>query len=229
MHTLCFGPDSGEGQPLGPEFMDNGRLWWPGGHTEAVTWWSISIVLPAYNEEAVIARKVADCLAAAERFCPIFEVIVVDDGSRDRTGAIVDELAASDARVVALHHSLNRGYGTALRIGVSAARGELLSSWTAMGTSARRSWPTCCEYRKNTLISSCWAVGRGGAIRGCGASTPGAGNKPSEWPWASGAFAMLTAPSSSSPRTSSGPVYSTREERSSMPSCSRRCVVWVCR
>lgn len=87
---------------------------------------SISMVLPAYNEESVIAETVRICLLAAEQYCPNVEVIVVDDGSRDRTGAILDEMAAQDSRVRVIHHMPNRGYGAALLSGFAAAHGELL-------------------------------------------------------------------------------------------------------
>jgi glycosyltransferase involved in cell wall biosynthesis len=83
-------------------------------------------VLPAYNEEMVIADKVAACLRVAECYCPSVAVIVVDDGSRDRTGAIIDALAKNDSRVVPVHHPTNRGYGAAVRSGFAAARTELL-------------------------------------------------------------------------------------------------------
>ena len=60
---------------------------------------SLSVVLPAYNEESVIAQTVQRCVDVLSVLAPDFEVIVVNDGSRDRTGAIVDELATSIPRV----------------------------------------------------------------------------------------------------------------------------------
>src|SRR5260370_26027140 len=87
---------------------------------------SISIVLPAYNEEMVIADTVATCLRAAERYCPNVAVIVVNDGSRDRTGAIIYALATKDARVVPVHHPTNRGYGAAFLACFAAAHTDLL-------------------------------------------------------------------------------------------------------
>jgi glycosyltransferase involved in cell wall biosynthesis len=83
-------------------------------------------VLPAYNEEMVIDDTVAAYLRAAECYCPSVAVIIVNDGSRDRTGAIIDALATKDARVVPVHHSTNRGYGAAVLSGFAAARTELL-------------------------------------------------------------------------------------------------------
>lgn len=86
----------------------------------------ISFVLPAYNEEAVIAETIEACLGAVARWCPNAEVIVVDDGSRDQTGRIVDDYAAANATVVAVHNRPNRGYGGALRAGFGAARGAYI-------------------------------------------------------------------------------------------------------
>src|SRR5215813_325484 len=54
---------------------------------------SLAVVLPAYNEEAVIAETVRVCVQVLSIVAPDFEVIVVNDGSRDHTGAIADELA----------------------------------------------------------------------------------------------------------------------------------------
>ncbi len=55
-----------------------------------------------------------------------FEIIAVDDGSRDATPEIADRLAAADSRVRVVHHEVNQGYGAALRSGMRAARHELV-------------------------------------------------------------------------------------------------------
>ncbi len=85
----------------------------------------ISVVLPAYNEEAVIARTVGRCVEVLSVVAPDFEVIVVDDGSRDRTGELADELAAADPRVRVVHNRPNKGYGGALMAGFAAATKSL--------------------------------------------------------------------------------------------------------
>ncbi|MBA3823544.1 MAG: glycosyltransferase family 2 protein [Ktedonobacterales bacterium] len=84
----------------------------------------LSIVLPAYNEEAIIGGTIWDCLRLTQHFCPNVEVIVVNDGSRDATGAIINEWAARDARVRAVDLVPNQGYGGALMAGFNAAEGE---------------------------------------------------------------------------------------------------------
>ena len=81
----------------------------------------VSIVLPAYDEEPNIAEAVSQATRTAERLFREHEVIVVDDGSTDRTAAIVGEVAAKDPRVRLVTHPANRGYGEALRSGFLAA------------------------------------------------------------------------------------------------------------
>lgn len=85
----------------------------------------LSVVLPAYNEEAIIAQTVHACAETLARLAPDYEIVVVDDGSRDRTGQIADELAAANLRVRVVHNQPNRGYGGALIAGFDAASKEL--------------------------------------------------------------------------------------------------------
>ncbi len=83
---------------------------------------SLSFFFPAYNEEGNVEAVVRDGLATLTRFADDIEVIVVDDGSRDRTPQIADRLAAEDPRVRVVHHPKNRGYGGAVRSGLEASR-----------------------------------------------------------------------------------------------------------
>lgn len=87
---------------------------------------SLSLVLPAFNEEANIEAVVQDSLATLPAFADAFEIIVVDDGSRDRTGEIVARLAAGNDRVRLVSHERNRGYGAALISGFDASTGEFV-------------------------------------------------------------------------------------------------------
>lgn len=82
----------------------------------------ISVFLPAHNEEANIERVVRGFCAELPKVADDYEVIVVDDGSRDRTGAIGDAMAAADSHVRVVHHPVNRGYGGAVISGIRAAR-----------------------------------------------------------------------------------------------------------
>jgi glycosyltransferase involved in cell wall biosynthesis len=87
---------------------------------------SLTLVLPAFNEEANIDAVVQDSLATLPTYVDSYEIIVVDDGSRDRTGEIVAGLAAGDDRVRLVSHGRNRGYGAALISGFAASTGEFV-------------------------------------------------------------------------------------------------------
>jgi glycosyltransferase involved in cell wall biosynthesis len=88
----------------------------------------LSYFFPAHNEEANLEGLVAEALETLPSLADTFEIIAVDDGSRDRTAEIADRLAAAHPDVVrVVHHPVNRGYGGALRSGFEASRYELLA------------------------------------------------------------------------------------------------------
>lgn len=82
----------------------------------------LSIFFPCYNEEGNVERVVRAALSAAQRYAETFEIIIVDDGSRDATGEIADRLAAEIPQVRAVHNRPNRGYGGAVARGLAEAR-----------------------------------------------------------------------------------------------------------
>ncbi|HEU0051279.1 MAG TPA: dolichyl-phosphate beta-glucosyltransferase [Patescibacteria group bacterium] len=85
-----------------------------------------SIIIPAYNEEKKIEYAVREVSHAFARFGATYEIIVVDDGSRDRTGLIVRKLAKSIPYLRLIRHRKNSGKGAAIKTGVRHARGRLL-------------------------------------------------------------------------------------------------------
>lgn len=82
----------------------------------------LSIVLPCRDEADNIEAMVEDACAAARRVADAFEVVVVDDGSTDATLSIARALAERSRQVQVVVHSVNRGYGAAVRSGFDAAR-----------------------------------------------------------------------------------------------------------
>ncbi len=88
----------------------------------------LSYFFPAHNEEANLEGLVDEALAALPAIAETFEIIAVDDGSRDRTPEIANELAARHPGIVrAVHHPTNQGYGAALRSGFAASRHDLVA------------------------------------------------------------------------------------------------------
>ncbi len=91
----------------------------------------LSIFFPMWNEEEYVqravdaAREVCDALMASEEILD-YELIIVNDASTDATGAMADEMAASDSRVRVVHHPVNRKLGGSMKSGFAAATGDLI-------------------------------------------------------------------------------------------------------
>ncbi len=86
----------------------------------------LSIVLPAYDEASHLAANLKRLMACLETSGRSFEVLVVDDGSRDGTGEAARAVASTDARVRVLVHERNEGKGRALATGCAAAREDVI-------------------------------------------------------------------------------------------------------
>ena len=87
----------------------------------------LSVFLPAYNEEPNVRRAVEGVHAVADTLGLDYEIIVVNDGSADRTGEIAQEMMADIPRLRLAEHYPNRGYGGALKAGFAAAEGDLIA------------------------------------------------------------------------------------------------------
>ena len=90
--------------------------------TEAIP--SLSIIIPAYNERERLGPNLGSVLAYLREHFPSFELIVVDDGSRDQTAEMARRILADEPRARVFAYQPNRGKGYAIRTGVLASRGE---------------------------------------------------------------------------------------------------------
>jgi hypothetical protein len=90
----------------------------------------VAIVMPAYREEENLATTVADFLRVPESIGVPHCVVVVNDGSPDRTGEVAERLAAENpGRVLVVHHAVNRGYGAAVSTGIATALERVGHRW----------------------------------------------------------------------------------------------------
>jgi glycosyltransferase involved in cell wall biosynthesis len=88
---------------------------------EANAGFSLTVVLPAHNEEGNIRNTVDSCVSYLEKNLGDYEVVVVNDGSSDRTREIVAGISSTNPNVVLVNHEINMGYGSALRSGFDKA------------------------------------------------------------------------------------------------------------
>jgi glycosyltransferase involved in cell wall biosynthesis len=87
---------------------------------------ALSLVFPVFDEVANLGELIETAQQIAGRLTRDFEIVLVDDGSRDGSGELIDAFCARDARIRSLRHECNIGYGAALRSGLRYARGELV-------------------------------------------------------------------------------------------------------
>ena len=84
--------------------------------------YSLSVFLPAFNEEKDIGRTVLQVRDTLLKIADEWELIVVNDGSKDKTKKIVEDLVNRDPRIKIINHEFNRGYGASLRSGFYSAK-----------------------------------------------------------------------------------------------------------
>lgn len=93
----------------------------------------LTVALALYNEQDSLRAAVADILAAPLPAGWRLELLIIDDGSTDGSGAIADELAAGEPRIRVVRHTPNQGLGQVYRTGFDTARGDWLSFLPADG------------------------------------------------------------------------------------------------
>jgi len=85
---------------------------------------SLSIVFPAFNEAENIRESIRRAVGVCDQMGLDYEVVVVDDGSRDATAIVVADMSFENPRVRIVTHSKNQGYGAALKSGILASKME---------------------------------------------------------------------------------------------------------
>lgn len=94
----------------------------------------LSVVIPCHDEEGAIASTIRQVRETLSSLPHAWEIIVVDDGSTDGSGRILDDLAAKDPSLRVVHNQGNRGYGYSLKRGIAAAKFDRLLITDADGT-----------------------------------------------------------------------------------------------
>jgi glycosyltransferase involved in cell wall biosynthesis len=92
---------------------------------------SLTIFFPMWNEELCIHTAISAAQEVCEELCANgeigeYELLIINDASTDRTGAIAEELASANPRIRVIHHAKNRKLGGSLKSGFAAAKGELI-------------------------------------------------------------------------------------------------------
>lgn len=87
----------------------------------------ISVFLPAYNEEKNLSQTIKNVLGPLKKYFKKWELIIVNDGSKDKTGKIADEYAKKHKQIRVIHHNPNQGYGPALISGLYACKYDWIS------------------------------------------------------------------------------------------------------
>ena len=113
----------------------------------------LSLCLPAYNERPVIRAMLDSACSILPEFVQKFEVIVVDDGSKDGTGELVAEYAAKNSNVRLVRHETNQGYGGAVTSGLRSARGDYVGFMDSDGQFSLLDLPQLlCRLHNNDVV-----------------------------------------------------------------------------
>ena len=125
---------------------------------------SISVFFPCYNEQENVSQTIEKALEVLEKLNVDFEIIIVDDGSADKTGQIADEIAGQDSRIKVVHHKHNLGYGAALQSGFMAAAKKLVFYTDGDGQFDINEMPPLLTLMEQYDIVSCYRLNRQDSI-----------------------------------------------------------------
>jgi glycosyltransferase involved in cell wall biosynthesis len=89
---------------------------------------SLSLIIPAYNDETTIGKLIADSADLLNEICPDYEIIVTNDGSKDNTLNVISDCQKKNSRIRIINHEINQGYGLTIKELYYAAQKELVLS-----------------------------------------------------------------------------------------------------
>ncbi len=121
---------------------------------------SLSVFFPCYNEVDNIERVARRAIAVLEDIGADYELVIVDDGSRDGTGQAADRIAAENESVKVIHHPTNLGYGAALQSGFRAATKKLVFYTDGDGQFDIKEMPALLPLMRKYDIVSCFRINR---------------------------------------------------------------------
>jgi glycosyltransferase involved in cell wall biosynthesis len=129
-------------------------------HTPTKARPSISVFFPCYNEQDNIRTLVEKTLKTLEQLTSDFEIVIVNDGSSDQTGAVADTLAETYEPVRVIHHDTNLGYGAALQSGFRGAQKDLIFYTDGDGQFDIAELPPLLDLIQDCDIVSCYRLNR---------------------------------------------------------------------
>lgn len=121
---------------------------------------SISVFFPCFNEQENVERMASQCLKVLREISEDFEVIIVNDGSSDKTAEVGERLCREHPEIKLINHETNKGYGAALQSGFRACSKELIFYTDGDGQFDVNELPGLLEYIPEYDIVSCYRIKR---------------------------------------------------------------------
>lgn len=125
----------------------------------------LSVVVCAYDEQESLEPVIGELTETLDGLVSRWEVIIVDDGSRDKTAEIADNLSERDPRVRVVHHKTNKGHGEALLSGFGASRGDWITSVPADGQANPRDFARFLPLLEEADLVTSYYVDRDDGLR----------------------------------------------------------------
>ena len=121
---------------------------------------SISICVPAFDEEESLPGAIEDLLETLRPRVRELEIIIVDDGSSDSTPSLADRIAREEARVRVVHHAANSGIGACYRSALKVAGGDFFTWFPSDHENSAGEFIECLKHLKPDTVVTCHHLGR---------------------------------------------------------------------